>query len=63
LQYEGNLRAYSLRSPRIARMLELVEEFYDVHLENLRKVIELKLADRRLIYCVTAREAVYNQDN
>ena len=36
---EGNLRIYSLRGPRIARILELVEEFYNVHLEGLRRVV------------------------
>jgi DNA-binding transcriptional ArsR family regulator len=36
---EGNLRIYALRGPRIARILELVEEFYNVHLENLRRVL------------------------
>lgn len=35
----GNLRIYRLRGPRIAKILELVEEFYNVHLENLRNVI------------------------
>lgn len=36
----GNLRIYSLRGPRIAKILNLVEEFYEVHLENLRKILE-----------------------
>lgn len=35
----GNSRMYSLRGPRIARIIELVEEFYEVHLENLRDVL------------------------
>jgi ArsR family transcriptional regulator, arsenate/arsenite/antimonite-responsive transcriptional repressor len=43
---EGNLRIYSLRGPRIARILELVEEFYDVHLENLRSVLEQHTEER-----------------
>ena len=36
---EGNHRIYSLRGPRIARILELLEEFYTVHLENLRDLV------------------------
>lgn len=36
----GNSRLYSLRGPRIAQILKLVEEFYEVHLENLRQVLE-----------------------
>lgn len=35
----GNSRVYSLRGPRIGRILELVEEFYEVHLNNLRRVL------------------------
>jgi len=35
----GNHRIYSLRGPRIARMLELVEEFYDAHLRSLRDLL------------------------
>lgn len=31
----GNSRLYSLGGPRIARILELVQEFYDIHLKNL----------------------------
>jgi ArsR family transcriptional regulator len=36
---EGNRRIYSLRGPRIARILSLVEEFYEAHLDNLREEI------------------------
>ncbi len=35
----GNQRIYRLRGPRLARLLELVEEFYEVHLESLREVL------------------------
>jgi DNA-binding transcriptional ArsR family regulator len=35
----GNTRLYSLRGPRIARIMELVEEFYEVHLDSLREVL------------------------
>ena len=35
----GNSRLYSLRGPRIARILELVEEFYEIHLGDLRRVL------------------------
>lgn len=38
---QGNLRIYSLRGPRIAKILKLVEEFYEAHLENLRQIIRL----------------------
>lgn len=37
---EGNRRIYSLRGPRIHQILNLVEEFYEVHLANLREVID-----------------------
>jgi ArsR family transcriptional regulator len=36
---EGNRRIYSLRGPRIARILSLVEEFYEDHLDELRKMV------------------------
>lgn len=36
---EGNHRIYSLRGPRVARILKLLEEFYNVHLENLRGLL------------------------
>ena len=39
-QAKGNIRIYSLRGPRIARILKLVEEFYEVHLENLRNLLD-----------------------
>jgi DNA-binding transcriptional ArsR family regulator len=35
----GNSRLYSLRGPRVARILELLEEFHTVHLENLRNLL------------------------
>jgi DNA-binding transcriptional ArsR family regulator len=35
----GNQRIYRLRGPRIARILKLVEEFYEVHLDSLRQVL------------------------
>ncbi|MEN6584186.1 MAG: metalloregulator ArsR/SmtB family transcription factor [Armatimonadota bacterium] len=35
----GNSRLYSLRGPRIARILDLVEEFYEAHLDNLRSIL------------------------
>jgi len=35
----GNQRIYSLRGPRIPRILELVEEFHEVHLAALRQVL------------------------
>jgi hypothetical protein len=35
----GNLRVYSLRGPRIPRMIQLVGEFYEAHLESLRQVV------------------------
>ena len=37
---EGNRRIYSLRGPRIAGILTLVEEFYETHLAHLREVID-----------------------
>ena len=36
----GNHRIYSLRGPRIARILELVGEFYQAHLQNLRLLLQ-----------------------
>ncbi|MCL4552909.1 MAG: metalloregulator ArsR/SmtB family transcription factor [Candidatus Marsarchaeota archaeon] len=36
---EGNRRIYSLRGPRIAQILTLVEEFYEAHLISLRETI------------------------
>ena len=36
---KGNTRVYSLRGPRIAQILYLVEEFYEVHLEGLRQLV------------------------
>lgn len=38
-QANGNMRIYSLRGPRIAQILKLVEEFYEVHLENLQRLL------------------------
>lgn len=35
----GNSRIYSLRGPRIARIIELVEEFYEIHLDSLRHLL------------------------
>ena len=35
----GNQRIYSLRGPRISQILELVEEFHEVHLNSLRQVL------------------------
>lgn len=35
----GASRLYSLRGPRIARIIELVEEFYEVHLAGLRRLL------------------------
>lgn len=35
----GNQRIYALRGPRIARIVQLVEEFHEVHLESLRQVL------------------------
>jgi len=35
----GSLRVYSLRGPRVPMILKLVEDFYDVHLESLRRVL------------------------
>jgi len=37
---QGSARIYSLRGPRIARILRLVEEFYDAHLADLRALVE-----------------------
>lgn len=39
---EGNIRIYSLRGPRIAQVLKLVEEFYEVHIDNLRELLNLR---------------------
>lgn len=39
----GNQRIYSLRGPRIPRILDLVEEFYDVHLNSLRQMLAAHL--------------------
>lgn len=36
----GNQRVYSLRGPRIARILELAEEFHEVHLQYLRELLD-----------------------
>ena len=36
---EGNHRIYSLRGPRVAHILELLTEFYAVHLDNLRSLL------------------------
>lgn len=38
-QANGNVRIYSLRGPRIAMILKLVEEFYGIHLESLKEVL------------------------
>ena len=35
----GNTRLYCLRGPRIAQILELVEEFYETHLNSLWDII------------------------
>ena len=35
----GNSRVYSLRGPRIAQILRLIEEFYETHLDNLRAIL------------------------
>lgn len=35
----GNCRLYSLRGPRIARILALAQEFYEIHLDSLREVL------------------------
>jgi ArsR family transcriptional regulator len=35
----GNSRLYRLRGPRIAQILKLIEEFYEVHLDDLRRVL------------------------
>ncbi|MHB1461215.1 MAG: ArsR/SmtB family transcription factor [Armatimonadota bacterium] len=35
----GNSRLYRLRGARITRILELVEEFYEIHLSDLHRVI------------------------
>lgn len=37
---EGNVRIYSLRGPRIAQVLRLVDEFYTVHIDNLRQLLK-----------------------
>jgi DNA-binding transcriptional ArsR family regulator len=36
---DGKRRIYRLRGPRLARVLELVEEMYDAHLESLRQAL------------------------
>ena len=36
---EGNMRIYGLRGPRVARMLQLAEEFCNAHLDNLRRIL------------------------
>ncbi len=35
----GNTRLYCLRGPRIAQILELVEEFYETHLKGLLEIL------------------------
>lgn len=35
----GNQRIYRLRGPRVTRILELVEEFHQAHLSNLRELL------------------------
>jgi DNA-binding transcriptional ArsR family regulator len=35
----GHFHIYSLRGPRIAHILELVEEFHRVHVDDLRSLI------------------------
>jgi len=35
----GNSHLYRLRGPRIARILELMEEFYEIHLEELHSLL------------------------
>lgn len=45
----GNSRLYSLRGPRIARILELVQEFYEVHLKNLRQMLAQRQEDLSLM--------------
>jgi DNA-binding transcriptional ArsR family regulator len=35
----GSLRVYSLRGPRIPTIMQLVEDFYEVHLDSLRRVL------------------------
>ena len=35
----GNSRLYSLRGPRVARILELLEEFYSIHIESLSRLL------------------------
>jgi len=37
----GNSHRYRLRGPRIARILELAEEFYGIHLVDLRRLLEI----------------------
>lgn len=37
---EGQLRYYSLRGTRITQILQLIEEFYEFHRENLRLLWE-----------------------
>ena len=36
---QGSLRVYSLRGPRVAQILQLVEQFHDVHLQSLRRML------------------------
>lgn len=36
---DGNQHIYSLRGPRIARILKMVEEFHEIHLNNLRAIL------------------------
>jgi DNA-binding transcriptional ArsR family regulator len=35
----GNQRVYRMRGPRIGLILRLVEQFYEIHLDGLRKVL------------------------
>ena len=35
----GNSRLYRLRGPRVARILELLEEFYSIHIESLSQLL------------------------
>jgi DNA-binding transcriptional ArsR family regulator len=36
---EGNTRIYRLRGPRIAQVLKLVDEFYTIHISDLRNLV------------------------
>ncbi len=38
-QKSGNSRLYSLRGPRVPRILKLVGEFYEIHLDSLRDLL------------------------